>query len=201
MLDYIKSHYKDILIVVLVIVLGIGIYNLYEQNRAIKESQVLTSEQAKSIEYLQNELELKKQDSEEIAKKIEQIQSNSNNYIPPVTNITVTATTPKEAVEIVNNRIQEQDPTLPPEALEDTDKTIVSEQPDNEDYQVGVYKINTYRNWYAGTGIGVNDGDTYIPIVAGRQYAKDKSIQFQVNYSFNKERIDGGQIVHLWHFN
>lgn len=202
MIDFVKPHYKDILIILLVIILTISNYHLYKQNNDIKESKVINSEQAKNIEYLENELKLKKQDSEEISKIISEIQTNDNNSnIPPVTNITVTATTPKEVVDDIDNRIKNQDPNLPSEVLEETDRTIISEQPDNEEYKVGVYKINTYRNWYTGTGIGSNNGDTYIPIVIGRQYDKDKSIEFQVNYSFNKNKINGGQVVHLWHFN
>lgn len=158
----------------------------------LKQAQELTSEQAQSIEYLKNELKMKESDAKETAQ---------NNQIPPTTSVTIQAPTQHDAVEKVIEDINNKEEYLPKEAIEDTDKTIVSEQPENEDYQVGVYKINTYRNWGVGTGIGTNNNDVYIPITVSRQYKKDRSIDFQVNLNPNDNmKINGVQVVHKWHF-
>ena len=202
MFEWIKIHIKDILIIIILICVSVYLYyNINNQKRMeeeLKQAQELTSEQAQSIEYLKNELNMKESDAKETVAIIKEAQ---NNQIPPTTSITIQSSTPQDAVNKVTEDINNKEEYLPKEAVEDTDKTIVSEQPENEDYQVGVYKINTYRNWGVGTGIGANNNDVYIPITVSRQYKKDKSIDFQVNLDPNNNiKINGVQVVHKWHF-
>lgn len=202
MFEWIKTHIKDILIIIILLCVSVYLYyNINNQKRMeeeLKQAQELTSEQAQSIEYLKNELNMKESDAKETVTIIKEAQ---NNQIPPTTSVTIQAPSPQDAVEKVTEDINNKEEYLPKEALEDTDKTIVSEQPENEDYQVGVYKINTYRNWGVGTGIGTNNNDVYIPITVSRQYKKDKSIDFQVNLDPNNNmKINGVQLVHKWHF-
>ena len=61
-------------------------------------------------------------------------------------------------------------------------------------------RSSTYKNWGIGFGIGKVDGTEYIPIAIERQYAHNKSLEFQVNYNIDTHKIDGGQIMHKWHF-
>lgn len=202
MFEWIKTHIKDILIIIILLCVSVYLYyNINNQKRMkeeLKQAQELTSEQAQSIEYLKNELNMKDSDAKETVTIIKEAQ---NNQIPPTTSVTIQAPSPQDAVEKVTEDINNKKEYLPKEAVEDTDKTIVSEQPENEDYQVGVYKINTYRNWGVGTGIGTNNNDVYIPITVSRQYKKDKSIDFQVNLDPNNNmKINGVQLVHKWHF-
>lgn len=202
MFEWIKTHAKDILIIIILLCVSLYLYyNINNQKRMeeeLKQAQELTSEQAQSIEYLKNELNMKESDAKETITIIKEAQ---NNQIPPTTSVTIQAPTPHDAVEKVVEDINNKEEYLPKEAIEDTDKTIVSEQPENEDYQVGVYKINTYRNWGVGTGIGTNNNDVYIPITVSRQYKKDRSIDFQVNLNPNYNmKINGVQVVHKWHF-
>lgn len=203
MFEWIKTHIKDILIIIILLCVSVYLYysinNQKRMEEELKQAQELTSEQAQSIEYLKNELNMKESDAKETVTIIKEAQ---NNQIPPTTSITIQAPSPQDAVEKVTEDINNKEEYLPKEALEDTDKTIVSEQPENEDYQVGVYKINTYRNWGVGTGIGTNNNDVYIPITVSRQYKKDKSIDFQVNLDPNNNnmKINGVQVVHKWHF-
>lgn len=199
-MSWIKEHFVQIISILCVILIGIVGYLLYKQythKEEIKQPIKATSEQVTDPNYLENKLDMKKQDAQTTTHIIEKAQ---NNTIPPVTNITIHASTPEQATDKVIERIEQKDPTLPKEVLKESDRTVIAPQPDNKDYQVGVYKINTYRNWYAGTGIGVHNNKTYIPIAVGRQYSKDKSIEFQVNYSIDKNKIDGGQVMHYWHF-
>lgn len=202
MFEWIKTHAKDILIIIILLCVSLYLYyNINNQKRMeeeLKQAQELTSEQAQSIEYLKNELKMKESDAKETVTIIKEAQ---NNQIPPTTSVTIQAPTQHDAVEKVIEDINNKEEYLPKEAIEDTDKTIVSEQPENEDYQVGVYKINTYRNWGVGTGIGTNNNDVYIPITVSRQYKKDRSIDFQVNLNPNDNmKINGVQVVHKWHF-
>ena len=121
--------------------------------------------------------------------------------IPPQTSITIQAPSPQEATTIVTEKIQEKDPTLPPEALEDTDKTIVAEQQQNEEYQVGVYKINLQKDWSIGTGLGINDDEVYVPLSVSRQYKKDRAIDIQINLDPDKNLEPSGvQVMHRWYF-
>lgn len=202
MFEWIKIHIKDILIIIILLCVSVYLYySINDQKRMeeeLKQAQELTSEQAQSIEYLKNELNMRKSDAKDTVTIIKEAQ---NNQMPPTTSITIQSSTPQDAVNKVTEDINNKEEYLPKEAVEDTDKTMVSEQPENEDYQVGVYKINTYRNWGVGTGIGTNNNDVYIPITVSRQYKKDKSIDFQVNLDPNNNmKINGVQVVHKWHF-
>lgn len=202
MINWIKDHWKTILLIVIIITLLFYLYDTIQAQKKLQEdlhrATQMTEEQATDIEYLQKELEMNKQNAKETVTIIEKAQSNQ---IPPTTTITVQAPSLPEAVQQTTERIQEQDPTLPKEALEDTDHTIVAPQPENKDYQVGVYKINTYRDWAVGTGVGVNDDDIYVPIVVSRQYEKDKSIDLQINLDpEDNMKLNGMQLVHKWHF-
>ena len=203
MFEWIKIHIKDILIIIILLCVSVYLYyNTNNQKRMeeeLKQAQELTSEQAQSIEYLKNELNMKESDAKETVTIIKEAQ---NNQIPPTTSVTIQAPSPQGAVEKVTEDINNKEEYLPKEAVEDTDKTMVSEQPENEDYQVGVYKINTYRNWGVGSGIGTNNNDVYIPITVSRQYKKDKSIDFQVNLEPNNNNIklNGVQVLNKWLF-
>lgn len=202
MWEFIKNNIKDIIFILITIAVSVYLYyNINTQKQMkeeLKQAQEVTLEQAQSIEYLKKELSMRESDAKETVTIIKEAQ---NNQIPPNTSITIQAPTPQDAVNKVTEDINNKESYLPEEAKEDTDRTIVTEQPENEDYQVGVYKINTYRNWGVGTGVGTNDNDVYIPIVVSRQYKKDRSIDFQVNIDPNDNmNINGFQVVHKWHF-
>ena len=203
MIDWIKDHWKTILSIIIIVTLLFLIYDSIQAQKKLEEdlhrATQMTEEQATDIKYLQEQLNTNKENAKETVHIIEKAQENQ---IPPTTHITVQAPSLPEAVQQTTERIQEQDPTLPEQALEDTDHTIVAPQPENEEYQVGVYKINTYRNWAVGTGVGTYDGEVYIPITASRQYSKDKSIDIQINLDPEDNlKPKGVQLVHNWHFN
>lgn len=196
------KYIKDILFVIILIVIGVYLYNNIQEQKELEEklhnATQLTTEQAQDVEYLQNQLDMKKDDAKETVTIIKEAQSNQ---IPPNTTITIQAPTPQQAVEQTTERIQEKDPTLPPEAIEDTDKTIVSEQPENEEYQVGVYKINLQKDWSIGTGLGINDDDVYVPLSISRQYKKDRAVDVQINLDPDDNmKPNGVQVMHRWYF-
>lgn len=196
------KYIKDILFVIILIVIGVYLYNNIQEQKELEEklhnATQLTTEQAQDVEYLQNQLDMKKDNAKETVTIIKEAQSNQ---IPPSTIITIQAPTPQQAVEQTTERIQEKDPTLPPEAIEDTDKTIVTEQPENEEYQVGVYKINLQKDWSIGTGLGINDDEVYVPLSISRQYKKDRAVDIQINLDPDDNmKPNGAQVMHRWYF-
>ena len=50
---------------------------------------------------------------------------------------------------------------MPAEALTKSDRTVVAPQPENKDYQVGVYKINLDKRRKVKAGVTQVDAHTY----------------------------------------
>lgn len=193
---------KSILKVAVLIALIVYIYFLFQEREALQDrldkAEQVTAEQAQDIDYMQEKLNTNKEQAKETITIIKEAQQNQ---IPPTTHITVQAPSLPDAVQQTTERIQEQDPTLPPEALEETDKTIVAPQPDNEEYQIGVYKIDLQKDWSAGTGLGVHNGDVYVPVSVSRQYDNNKAVEVQVNLDPSKNmKLEGVQVMHKWYF-
>lgn len=62
-------------------------------------------------------------------------------------------------------------------------------------------KQEYHKNWEAGVGVGVNNGDVYIPIELQRNYTPDRAIGIEVHISVDKPtKITGGEIKHKWMF-
>lgn len=202
--NFIDNHYKAILISIFMIVflslfayLCISVDRYLQKKEEVKEPTVITSQQATNPNYLQNTKDMSKDDATKTAIIIERAQQGTTQ---PSSSMTVISTSPTEAAKQVQERIIEKDPTVPKEALDESDRTIISPQQDNKEYQVGVYKINLSKRWSIGTGIGSLDGQTYIPIAAERLYKNNRSIEIQGNYNPSKNQIDGVQIMHKWYF-
>lgn len=193
---------KSILKIAVLIALIVYIYFLFQEREALQDrldkAEQVTAEQAQDIDYMQEKLDTNKEQAKETVTIIKEAQQNQ---IPPTTHITVQAPSLPDAVQQTTERIQEQDPTLPPEALEETDKTIVAPQPENEEYQVGVYKIDLQKDWSVGTGLGVHNGDVYVPVSVSRQYDNNKAVEVQVNLDPSKNmKSEGVQVMHKWYF-
>ena len=202
--NFISNHYKAILISIFMIIflslfayLCIRVDRYFQHQEEIKQPTVMAPQQATDPNYLQNTKDMSKDDAAKTTIIIERAQQG---YTQPSSSMTVISTSPTEAAKQVQERIIEQDPTVPKEALDKSDRTIVASQPENKDYQVGVYKINLSKRWSIGTGIGTLDGQTYIPITAERLYKNDRSIEIQGNFNTAKNKFDGVQIVHKWYF-
>lgn len=201
--EFINEHFESLLTILICLFIAcltmyISTNHLYVVPKDNNDDVVnMTPKQAQDENYVQNKLDTTKDEAKVIVVEVGKAQTNQ---IPPSTTVTINSTSPQEATKEITKRIEKKDPTLPKEAIEDTDKTIVAEQPENEEYKVGVYKINTYKNWGIGFGIGKVDDTEYIPIAIERQYAHNKSLEFQVNYNIDTHKIDGGQIMHKWHF-
>ena len=198
-----QKYWKVALFVLMLIVFAFMFFKIQhleqqaEKNK--QEVQVMTADHAKNVNALQNELGVNKHNAEMLADYIQGIQQGKTS---PNASFVVTSGPPEQAVREVVTRIEQHDTTLPPQVYEKTDKTVVSEQPDNKDYQVGVYKINTYRNWEAGVGVGVHDNNWYIPVSLQRNYDKNHSIEAEVHLDKDivNKHISGGAVKWNVHF-
>ncbi|WP_371381450.1 hypothetical protein [Sporomusa aerivorans] len=114
----------------------------------------MTADQAKDINTLQNELKVSKQNAELLAKAVTDAQAGK---LQPEVHYIVQAPTVQAAAEKVTDQINQQDNSLPPLALEKTDRTVVvpNEQKTPEsNWDVGIFKVNNYRNWEWSAGYG-----------------------------------------------
>lgn len=202
--DFVSKYYKLIiagLVIAILIVTVLILYNkisaLEEHQRDLEKTTIMTPKQATDSNYLQNTKDMNKSDADKTVMIIEKAQSGQ---LQPSSTVVVQAPSPTKATEIVKEKIDNKDPYMPKEAFEKSDRTIISEQPENKDYQVGVYKINLSKRWSVGTGFGVNHGDTYIPIVLERLYKNNRSIEIQGNIDTDTMKFNGAQIVHKWFF-
>ena len=162
----------------------------------LQRATVLTQQQATNINYLQNALGESRGNAEMLAAKVKEAQAGR---LQPVTQFTVEAPTIQTATEQVAQRINDKDQSLPPKTLESSDRTLTVpqqvKQPDGtQEWQVGVYKVNNFRNWEWGTGAGIHDGDVYIPISLQRNYSKDRAVEAEVHVDTAGDGVAGGEV-------
>ena len=154
---------KQVIIAVLCILVlvtaGILAYRYYAGTQeTLRQAQVMTEEQARDADTLRERLRISEGQAEQLARAVERAQEGKTQ---PVTHVTVTAPTVERAAAQVRERINKHDTTLPPAALEKTDRTVVAPQPENKDYQVGVYKINLDKRRKVKAGVTQVDSRTY----------------------------------------
>lgn len=200
--DFISKYKIPIAFIIIVLIFSIVVGMMFKkildlQSDLDSKPVIMTPEQATNPNYLQNKENMNRTDAEKTTVIIEKAQQGQ---IQPSSTIVIQAPTPEKATEVVKEKIEQKDPTLPPEALEKTDRTIIAEQPENKDYQVGVYKINLSKRWSIGTGVGQLDNKTYVPIAVERLYKNNRSIEIQGNFDLDKKKINGVQVMHKWYF-
>jgi Tfp pilus assembly protein PilE len=173
-----------VIVVVVLILLVVG-YIAYQHNVdrevRLQQATVLTAAQAQDINVLQNELKINKQNAESTAKALTEAL---NGQRQPEVKFIVQAPTVQAAADKVAEQINQQDKTLPPLALEKTDRTLVvpnETKTPEANWDVGVFKVNNYRNWEWSSGYGQHKGEGYIPIGLQRNYSKDKAIEAEIH--------------------
>lgn len=169
-----------------------AVYYHNAQEARYQQAVLLTQDALKNINTLQNQLHMNQQNALALQNKLNQVEVGK---IQPVTNYYVAAHTVTGAAEKVQEQIKNNDPTLPPQVLEKTDRTVVTA---NEELQkVDVHKINLYRNWYIGAGVGWHKGDFYIPVSAQHNFSKDAAIEAQAHVNpADVKDINGGQVMY-----
>ncbi|MGL5513105.1 MAG: hypothetical protein ACRDBM_07775 [Sporomusa sp.] len=132
-----------IILVILAARLGWQYYSNTEAK--LRQATVLTEQQAEDINVLQNELIISQGNAEALQAAYEQEKNK------PATTFYVQATTLPAAAEQVQERINNNDQTLPPMVLEDSDRTVVVAN--ETDYKVDVLKINLDKARFGVNGI------------------------------------------------
>ena len=162
-----------------------------------EETIVLTPEEAVNENVLENKLDMNKSNARETASYIRDAQIGLRR---PQTLYNERNDGGGSVTYTVQEKLARNDATLPKEALAKTDATIVAAQPENNDVPVGIYKINNYRNWELGVGMGVHDGKTYIPVSLQRNYSKSHSVAVELHYYLKDNKVNGGEVQWKVHF-
>ena len=162
-----------------------------------EEPIVFTPEEAVNENVLENKLDMNKSNARETASYIRDAQLGLRR---PQTLYNERNDGGGSVTYTVREKLARNDTALPKEALAKTDATIVAEQPENKDVPVGIYKINNYRNWELGVGMGVHDGKTYIPVSLQRNYSKSHSVAAELHYDLKDNKVNGGEVQWKVHF-
>ena len=195
-----KSRLMAVLFVCLAIILCVLFLGSCKHDAVVEKTQdpiVLTPEEAVNENVLENKLDMNRSNARETASYIRDAQiglrrpqSLYNERNDDGGSVTYT----------VREKLARNDAALPKEALAKTDATIVAAQPENKDVPVGIYKINNYRNWELGVGMGVHDGKTYIPVSLQRNYSKNHSVAVELHYDLKDNKVNGGEVQWKVHF-
>lgn len=197
MWDIIRDKAKSIgmFLVLALIVIGVIYFawqHVKSREAALQKATVLTQQQAQNVADLQNELTISKQNAELLA---DQVKAAIAGKIQPVVTFVQPAVSVDQAATKVQERINTGDTTLPNAALAKTDRTVVTPQEvtqkdGTKDWQVGIYKVNNYKNWEMSAGYGRHGGDTYVPIELRRNYDKVHSVSYEQHFAGKK---NGGE--------
>lgn len=195
------SHWKELLILLSILIMGVLLWrvNSLERDLDNKNQQVniMDEKHAEDLNSLRNQLDLNKQNAEVLREKIIEVQHGLRE---PETLYKEVVSYGDSPTKVIAEKLATGDSTLPPEALEKTDRTVVVEQKDNPEIPVGIYKINTYKNWEVGTGIGVQNDNPYIPLSIQRNYARNRSILLETHYGLRDQKVNGGEVQWKAHF-
>ena len=194
-----KSRLMAVLFVCLAIILCVLFLGSckHDSEKTQEEPIVLTPDEAVNENVLENKLDMNKSNARETASYIRDAQIGLRR---PQTLYNGRNDDGGSVTYTVQEKLARNDAALPKEALVKTDATIVAAQPENKDVPIGIYKINNYRNWELGTGIGIHDGKAYIPVSLQRNYKKDHSIAVELHYDLKDNKVNGGEVQWKVHF-
>ena len=199
--ECIRKFWKELLLVLSLLLVGFLSWRVHtlegEIDKTTATITVMSQEHAENLNALQNELDVNKQNAEVLQRKIIDAQHGLRR---PDAIYKTRLDTNGTIYTTLERKLDTGDSTLPPEALEKTDRTVVVEQKDNPEIPVGIYKINTYKNWEVGTGIGVQNDNPYIPLSIQRNYARNRSILLEAHYGLKDQQINGGEVQWKVHF-
>ena len=163
-----------------------------------RQAVVLQQEQLEQSQELGKTLHISQMNAKELQAAYDELKAK-----PPVASFTVNAPSLEVATEQVAERINKQDATLPPAALEKTDRTAVVKN--DTAYKVDVLKINLDKAWEISAGVGNHRGDAYIPVGVQRNYAPNKAVAAEVHLVpedlvKGKIKASGWEVKHVWRF-
>ena len=199
--SFFLSHWKELLLLLSILIMGVLLWRVHTLERDLdnknQQVNIMDEKHAEDLNSLRNQLNLNKQNAEVLREKIIEAQHGLRQ---PETVYKETVSYGESPTKVIEEKLATGDSTLPPEALEKTDRTVVVEQKDNPEIPVGIYKINTYKNWEVGTGIGVQNDNPYIPLSIQRNYARNRSILLETHYGLRDQKVNGGEVQWKVHF-
>ncbi|WP_308546222.1 hypothetical protein [uncultured Selenomonas sp.] len=199
--SFFLSHWKELLILLSIFIMGVLLWRVNTLERTVdnktQQVKVMDEKHAEDLNSLRNQLNLNKQNAETLQKRIIEAQHGLRQPEMVYKEVVSYGDSP---VKVIEEKLATGDSTLPPEALEKTDRTVVVEQKDNPEIPVGIYKINTYKNWEVGTGIGVQNDNPYIPLSVQRNYDRNHSIMLEAHYGLKDQQVNGGEVQWKIHF-
>ena len=201
MIDILKEYYQSykvpILIgaffLLLIIVFFIGKHST-EETKKEQAPTLVSQDLLESNNVLQNKLAISEQNAKRLQDKFDKIQSGKTQ---PVTTYYVTAPNVTEGAKVVQEKIKEKDPALPPAVLEKSDRTVVTpitkdgsgnELP-TENQKVDVYKIDLRKDHQIKAGVTVVDSNVYNTV--GYEQGR-----FEVLAQVKGTRLKGGTILY-----
>jgi hypothetical protein len=195
-----KQNKWLIMLVVFFLLISAMLFWLWQRSQQAEEKYrqavVLQREQLEQTQELGKALHISQMNAKELQAAYDELKTK-----PPVASFTVKAPSLEVAAEQVAERINKQDATLPPAALEKTDRTAVVKN--DTDYKVDVLKINLDKAWELSTGVGSHQGDVYLPVGLQRNYAPNKAVAAEVHLVpedlvKGKIKTSGWEVRHVW---
>ena len=163
-----------------------------------RQAVVLQQEQLEQTQVLIKSLHISQMNAKELQAAYDELKTK-----PPAASFTVSAPSLEIAATQVAERINKQDATLPPAALEKTDRTAVVKN--DTAYKVDVLKINLDNSWELSAGVGSHQGDVYLPVGLQRNYAPHKALAAELHLvpedlAKGKIKASGWEVKHVWRF-
>ena len=154
-----REHWKFWLSISLAIaffITGLIVYMHHEEKR-VTEPITVKYEDSTNSEKMKKALGVDAGTSREITRQIERIHDGD---VRPVATYTVEAPTIEAAATETTKSIEQKDTRLPKQAVEKTDRTVITPDPNKQ--TVDVYKINLRNNHKIKAGLLSADGKTYL---------------------------------------
>lgn len=139
-----------------ILLIGAAVGIFYSCSRKKSDPIVMPQEQTTDTQAVENQLDVSQGTAEKITREIRYIQTGETQ--PQVTYY-VTAPTVEQAADKVAQDIKDGQPTVPKEAAQKSDRTVVTA--DKEKQKVDVYKINLNKSHKIKAGVMTADGKTY----------------------------------------
>ena len=166
-----QAHIIALLLTVVIVIFGFA-YALghYTGNEAAQDKPaVMTQEQTQDTAALREHLDISRANAQALQKRLAEVQAGQR---APTVTYHVTAPMVERAAQVVERQIREDDPTLPREAREKTDRTVVTpitkdkvgKQLPTEKQKVDIYKINLRKDHRIKAGASVIDGKALMSI-------------------------------------
>ena len=198
-MEQLKKNWKELLLLVIGTALIIGVvWALFRWQQAqqdeLRKAQELTQAQEQSMEELQAKLKISEDNSRELGAVMKAIQQAQNKTVvpdtsreatTPIVTFTVPAANVEKASADVAERISQGDISLPAEATQTSDRTVVTPittdtetgatLPEQEQ-RVDIYKIDLRKDHRIKAGVAAVGGDAYI--VAGYEQGRTEGLVF-----------------------